>query len=407
MRIITRTVLILSLVSLFTDVASEMLYPVMPVYLSSIGFSVFWIGVLEGVVGFVAGISKGYFGKWSDRVGLRLPFVRAGYFLSAVSKPMMGLFLAPAWIFLSRTFDRLGKGVRVASRDALLSDEATPATKARVFGFNRAFDTLGATIGPLLALVFLYIFPGDYRTLFLLAFIPGLASVALLFLIREKRKPVSTLKKGGFFSFFGYWKIATREYKTLVSALVIFALFNSSDIFLLIRTREIMGETTIFLGGREFGADLVTIAAYVFYNLVYALASYPAGMLADRWGTKKVFCFGLVLFAGVYAGFAAGPPVAMVFVLFFFYGIYAAATEGIVRAWITNIAHKENTATAIGFYTSCESIGVLFASILAGMIWDNFGSLYTFGSTAAVAIFVLLYLLARTRNLSAHGKPAN
>jgi MFS family permease len=400
MRIITKTVLILSLVSLFTDIASEMLYPVLPVYLSGIGFSVFWIGVLEGIVGFTAGISKGYFGKWSDRTGLRLPFVRAGYFLSAISKPMMGLLITPAWIFVSRTLDRLGKGIRVASRDALLSDEATPATKARVFGFNRAMDTLGATIGPILALVYLFFFPGDYKTLFLLAFLPGLASVALLFLAREKRKPASTMKKGGFFSFFGYWKIASREYRVLVSALVLFALFNSADIFLLLKTREIVGDRFISVAGQQFGADTITIAAYVFYNLVYAIGSYPAGMLADRWGNKKVFCLGLLLFAVVYAGFAAGPSITMVFVLFFIYGIYAAATEGVVRAWITNIANRENTATAIGFYTSCESISVLFASILAGLVWDKFGSGYTFMSTAVAAIFVLLYLLVRTGKFS-------
>lgn len=182
MRIITRTVLILSFVSLFADIASEMLYPIIPIYLKEIGFSVFWIGILEGFVNFTAGISKGYFGKLSDEKGLRLPFIKLGYFLSAVSKPLIGLFVAKFWIFFVRTLDRLGKGVRVAAKDALLSQEATKKTKARVFGFNRSLDTAGATIGPAIALVFLIFYPGDYKTLFYLAFIPGIISVLFIFL---------------------------------------------------------------------------------------------------------------------------------------------------------------------------------------------------------------------------------
>ena len=167
MRIITRTVLILSFVSLFADIASEMLYPIIPVYLKEIGFSVLWIGILEGFVNFTAGISKGYFGKLSDEKGLRLPFVKLGYFLSAISKPLIGFFVAKFWIFFVRTLDRLGKGVRVAAKDALLSQEATKETKARVFGFNRSLDTAGATIGPAIALVFLLFYPGQFKTLFL------------------------------------------------------------------------------------------------------------------------------------------------------------------------------------------------------------------------------------------------
>ena len=226
MRIITRTILILSLVSLFADIASEMLYPIIPVYLKEIGFSVFWIGLLEGVVNFTAGISKGYFGKLSDEKGVRLPFIKLGYLLSALSKPLIGFFTAAIWIFAVRTLDRLGKGVRVAAKDAMLSQEATKQTKARVFGFNRSLDTAGATIGPAIALVFLLFYPGEYQTLFILAFIPGIISVLFLFLIKEKKQPISTLEKGHFFSFFKYWKIATPEYRRLVSGLLLFALFD-------------------------------------------------------------------------------------------------------------------------------------------------------------------------------------
>jgi MFS family permease len=374
---------------MFADMASEMLYPIIPVYLKEIGFSIFLIGLLEGFAEFTAGISKGYFGKQSDQRGLRLPFVKLGYFLSALSKPMMAVFIYPLWIFFARTTDRLGKGLRTAARDALLSSQATKETKGRVFSFHRGMDTFGAVIGPLFALSFLYFFPGNYKTLFFLAFIPGLISVLLIFFLKEKREPVSTLKKGNFFSFFRYWKIANPEYRRLVIGLILFAIVNSSDVFLLLKTKEITG------------SDSITITVYIFYNLVYALASYPAGVLADKLGMKKVFIFGLILFAIVYAGFAFTESVPVIFMLFFIYGIYAASTEGIAKAWITNLAHDSNTATAVGFYTSCQSIGSLLASIIAGLIWSLYGSVYTFSATALVAALLLFYFI-KIKTLSIH-----
>lgn len=398
MRIITRTVLILSVVSLLADIASEMLYPVIPVYLKEIGFTVFWIGVLEGVVNFTAGISKGYFGKLSDEKGVRLPFVKLGYLLSAVSKPLIATFTYPLWIFFVRTTDRLGKGVRTAARDALLSQEATPATKARVFGFHRGMDTVGAAIGPILALAFLFFNPGEYKPLFYLAFIPGIISILFIFLLKEKKQPVSTLSKGNFFSFFNYWKIASPEFKKIVPGLLLFALFNSSDIFLLLITKETIGNGTITFIGNTFTADTITIAAYVFYNLVYAAASYPMGVLADRLSYKKIILLGFTLFAIVYGGFAFSPPIIVIFILFAVYGFYAAATEGIIKAWITNLAHKENIATAIGFYTSCESICALLASIIAGALWTNFGSTSTFIITSIISIIVCIYFLLKIRD---------
>jgi MFS family permease len=385
-RIITRTVWILSLVSLFADIASEMLYPVIPVYLKEIGFSILWIGILEGVANFTSGISKGFFGKWSDEKGVRLPFVKLGYLFSAVSKPMMAMFIYPLWIFFARTLDRLGKGVRTSARDALLSGEATRETKARVFGLHRAMDTVGATLGPVVALLLLLIWPGNYKLIFFIAFVPGLISVLLVFLVKEKKQPVSTLKGGNFFSFFRYWNIAPGEYKKLVVGLLAFALINSSDIFLLLRTKEITG------------SDQTTILAYIFYNLIYASASYPFGAIADRIGIRKVFLAGLCLFCFVYAGFAFATSPLAIFTLFFFYGIYAAATEGIIKAWITNIAHNQNTATAVGFYESCQSGCTFLASFIAGFIWNFYGSKFTFLITAIVTILVIIYLLTALKS---------
>lgn len=385
MRFISRTVLILSIISLIADIASEMLYPVIPVYLEQIGFSVVWIGFLEGFANFTAGITKGYFGKLSDEKGVRLPFVKLGYLLSGISKPMIALFAQPVWILLMRSIDRLGKGVRTSARDALLSQEATPETKARVFGFHRGMDTLGATIGPVIALVFLYFYPGQYKTIFFLALIPGVLSFLLIFLLKEKKRLVSTLGKGSFFSFLKYWKIADTKFKKVTIGLLLIALFNSSDFFLLLKTKEITH------------SDTITITAYIFYNFIYASLSFPLGILGDKIGLKKIFLMGLFLFALVYLGFAVVSSTVIVFVLFFLYGAYAAATEGITKAWITNMAHDKNTATAIGFYTSCESVCTLLASSIAGALWAGFGSFYTFGITAIISFFVFIYFLLAIR----------
>lgn len=370
-----------------------MLYPVIPVYLKEIGFSVLLIGILEGVANFTAGLSKGYFGKLSDEKGLRLPFVKLGYFLSAISKPMMAAFIYPLWIFFARTVDRLGKGLRTAARDALLSQNATKETKARVFGFHRGMDTLGAAIGPTLALLFLIFYPHHYTLIFLLAFIPGLISVALIFLLKEKREPASTLGKGNFFSFFKYWNIASPDYKRVVVGLLLLALFNSSDLFLILKTKQVTGN------------DELTIGAYILYNVVFALASYPLGAAADKIGIKKVFFGGLILFALVYFLFGITDSAVVIFSAFFIYGIYAAATEGITKAWITNMAHTSNTATAIGFYTSCESICTLLASIIAGAIWTGLGSRTTFFLTAGVAICVAVYFAFYVKQYRSTGKP--
>jgi MFS family permease len=397
MRIITRTIFILSLISLFADIASEMVYPIIPLYLSEIGFKVFWIGLLEGFAGFTAGISKGYFGKLSDEKGVRLPFVKTGYFLSAISKPLLILLKIKLWVFFARALDRLGKGVRTAARDALLSQQTTKENKARVFGFHRAMDTTGAAIGPIIALVFLLAYPGNYKNLFLIAFIPGVISVLLIFLLKEKKQISSTLKKGSFFSYFRYWSIANAEYKKLIIGLLLFALFNSSDIFLLLKTKQAIGDRSLTILSISFTSETVAIAAYIFYNIVFAAAAYPLGILADKIGMKNIFMLGVFLFVIVYAGFAFSPSLSLIFVLFFIYGLYAGATEGIAKAWITNIAHRENTATAVGFYTSCESICAFFASAITGAVWGIFGSAATFLVTSSVALLVLFYFLLKFR----------
>ena len=381
-KIITATIWVLSLVSLFTDVASEMLYPVMPIYLKSIGFSILLIGVLEGVAEATAGLSKGYFGKMSDNTGKRLPFVRWGYFLSALSKPMMAFFIYPLWIFFARTVDRVGKGVRTGARDAMLSDEATPATKGSVFGFHRSMDTLGAVIGPLAALLFLYYFPEHYKALFFIAFVPGLIAIGFTWFLKEK-KPEHHINsaKTSFFDFIRYWKTSPTAYRKLVAGLLLFTLVNSSDVFLLLKLKD---------AGMS---DVATIGVYIFYNLVYAVFAYPIGMMADRLGLKRVFLTGLAVFVIVYLGMAINSNLYIFFALFFLYGVYAAATEGVSKAWVTNITNKKDTATAIGTFTAFQSICTMIASSMAGLLWFNYGAPVTFIVTAIITIIVMIYIV--------------
>lgn len=385
MKIITRTVWILSLVSLFTDMASEMLYPVMPLFLKQIGYSAVFIGVLEGVAEAVAGLSKSYFGKRSDASGKRLPFVQLGYTLSAISKPMLAVFIFPWWIFFSRTIDRLGKGIRTGARDAMLSDESNPGTKGTVFGFHRSMDTLGAVFGPAIALTWLFFNPEKYQTLFIVAFAPGLIAILSTVFIKEIKKPVALSKdivKANLFAFTSYWKHSPNAYKKLMTGLLLFALFNSSDVFLLLKMKE---------SGLE---DTYIIGIYIFYNLVYALFAYPVGILADKMGLKRIFLAGLFLFVLTYVGFAVNRNMYIFILLFAMYGLYAAATEGISKAWISNMVPKNETATAIGTYTGFQSICSLLASSLCGFLWFNVGSAATFTITAAVTLISLIYLVS-------------
>lgn len=382
LKYITRTVWILSVVSLLTDTASEMLYPIMPLYLNEIGFSILLIGILEGVAEATAGLSKGYFGKLSDTSTRRVPFVQIGYAFSAISKPMMAVFVYPLWIFLARAVDRFGKGIRTGARDAILSDEATPQTKGTIFGFHRSMDTLGAVLGPALALFYLYYYPKDYKTLFLIAFVPGLFAVLASLYLKDKKQPIRKNKTSAhFFSFLDYWRQSPIEYRKLVTGLLAFTLFNSSDVFLLLKAKE---------SGLD---DSLLIGVYIFYNLIYALFAFPLGAVADHIGLKKMFLIGLSLFACVYFGMSVKGNTYIFFGLFFLYGIYAAATEGVSKAWISNITNPKDTATAIGTFSAFQSICTMLASTLAGFIWFKFGAATGFLITSIATVLIIIYFL--------------
>ena len=296
----------------------------------------------------------------------------------------MVILIYPWWIFLARSTDRLGKGLRTGARDALLSDESTSQNKARVFGFHRSMDTFGAVLGPSLALLFLYLYPANYVLLFLLAFIPGILGVFITFFLKEKpTRPVvrQERKTYSFFSFIHYWKEGPPAYRHLAGGLLVFALFNSSDVFLLLMMKE------------RGLSDTAVIATYIFYNLIFALSAYPAGIMADRFGRKRTLVAGFIIFMLVYLGMAFNTADAGFYLLFFLYGIYAACTEGISKAMISNIAERKDTATAIGTFTAFSSICSLVASSLAGLLWLQFGAQALFLFSAAGAFLVICYFI--------------
>ncbi|MBI3259063.1 MAG: MFS transporter [Ignavibacteriae bacterium] len=389
MKVITPTILLLSAVSLLTDISSEMLYPIMPVYLQSIGFSALLIGILEGIAEATAGLSKGYFGKLSDSYQRRLPFVQFGYGLSALSKLMLGLYAATGWVFAARTVDRLGKGIRTSARDALLSSETIPEHKGKVFGFHRSADTVGAALGPIFAIIYLYYYPAQYSTLFIIAFIPGVLGAFVTFLIKEKGAATTPRAKTipGFFSFLRYWKDSPSDFRAVAFGLIFFAIINSSDLFILLMIKY------------RGASDLRVIQAYILYNLVYALAAYPFGIIADKLGLKRMFMFGIGVFVIVYAGMAFTGNYIVICCMLALYGIYAAATEGVSKAWVTNIVPKEQAATAIGFINGVSSIASLVSSALAGLLWSAISPEVPFYVTACGAIVVLFYFMIRFRRV--------
>jgi len=375
----TRIVVLLSFVSFFTDVASEMLYPIIPVYLQSIGYSALFLGVLESIAEAVTGISKAYLGARSDVVGRRLPFVRAGYALSALAKPLLVLFTSWWWVLATRSLERMGKGVRTGARDAMLADQSTPETRGRIFGFHRAMDTAGAVIGPALALFFLASFPAHYRELFLLTLVPGAIAVALLFGIREAKGSVPR-RQGGRASVWS-WKALPVPMRAFTGRMAVFFFFNSADTFLLLNMKRIGG------------TDTEVISAYILYNVVYAIASFPLGSLADRVGLRRVVVGGLLVFGAVYTGFSAVTSVWWCFVLFGLYGIYAAGTEGVAKAYVSTLCAPEERGATLGTYAAVQSVGLVMASILTGVLWTVVGApaaLALSGMMAVVAAILLV-----------------
>ncbi|HVP04641.1 MAG TPA: MFS transporter [Dehalococcoidia bacterium] len=378
---VPRPVFLFGIVSLFTDISSEMIYPLTPLFLTAVvGAPVAAVGIIEGVAESTASLSKTISGWLSDRWLVRKPLIIAGYALSAVAKPLLGASTVWPAALGARFTDRLGKGVRSPPRDALMGDVAEKGKRGRAFGFHRAMDSAGAVIGPALGLGLFELLRHHYRPVFFIAFIPALIGVCMLFLVKEhKPKP----RPGGEPSV-PLRELGTPFYVFLGISLV-FALGNSSDAFLILRSNNI-GLT-----------EAETVSAYVLYNAVYTAASFPAGILSDRVGRRNVIAPGFVIFGLVYLGFAAGGSVWAVWPLFAVYGLYIAATDAVGKAFVVDFAPAAARATALGLYTGATGAMILASSVIAGVLWDEIGpsAPFVFGAATGFAAAALLFVMQR------------
>lgn len=374
---ISKQVVFLGVVSFFTDFASEMLYPVTPIFLSAaLGASMATVGLIEGIAEVTAGLLKGYFGAVSDKVGKRSIFIVIGYGLSGVVKSLPGIFPFVPTVIFSRIVDRMGKGIRTAPRDAMLAGYSFGNTGA-VFGFHRSMDTLGAVVGPLTAILLLFLFPGNYTLIFLFAFVPSI--FAIFFTLKLKDPPSTTpIAKKKYYKEF--WQTAPKDYKIILALITIFSLVNSSDVFLILKSRDIAK------------SDTIAILGYVFYNIIYAMSSYPAGLIADRLGKKNVFIVGLLIFSLVYLGFGFNNDMIIIWPLFAIYGIYTASTEGITKAWVADLIEDKYRGSGIGLLTSLTSLAIMLGSVITGILWDQFGPKIPFLISSGVALIVAVVL---------------
>ena len=376
---IHRNVLALGAVSLLTDFSSEMIYPLLPVFLTTtLGAGPAALGIIEGVAETTASVLKLASGVWSDRIGRKKPLVVAGYGLSAAMRPLVGFTTAWGHLLAVRFSDRIGKGIRTSPRDALIAASAPAAERGRAFGFQRAMDHLGAVIGPLAAFLLISGAGLSLRTVFFLSAIPGAAAVAaLLFYVKDPNVPAPRTAGGR--SGRGTLPPAFRRYLMIVC---LFTLGNASDAFLILRSVE-SGIPVAYVP-LLWGA----------FHVVKSALSTPAGALSDRWDRRKIVVAGWVVYACTYAawGVVSG-PVWMV-VLFLVYGMYAAATEGVERALVADFVPAERRGTAFGWFHLVVGIGALPASALFGVLYSWRGAKAAFGVSAALAIAASLLLLA-------------
>ncbi|MFA5156653.1 MAG: MFS transporter [Candidatus Omnitrophota bacterium] len=374
-------IILLGITSLLTDISSEMVYPLLPVYLVSVlGASPAILGLIEGIAESLASLLKVFSGYFSDRIKLRKPFTIFGYAASGVGKLLLYVSTSWGYVLFSRIIDRFGKGIRTAPRDALIADSSKEGKKGAAFGLHRAMDTLGAVIGVTIAYLLLTNFKGNLKNVFFLSIIPAIAGVLFLFFVkekksapREKQREMPQLK----------WGSLDKRLKLFLVFTFVFTLGNSSNQFLLLRAKEA-------------GNPLPTvILLYLVYNLVFSLVSYPAGKLSDKIGRRKLLVLGYLFYGLVYLGFALNHSPAMFWFLFGIYGIYTGFTEGVEKALVTDIAPQNLRATAIGLHATLVGIGLLPASLFAGLLWKYIGpqATFYFGSFMGIAASIGLWFI--------------
>jgi MFS family permease len=373
---------VLSAVSLLQDAASELLYPVLPLFLTvTLGAPPVAVGVVEGAAEGIAALTKLQAGRLADRLRKK-PLIAIGYGLAAVGKLLVAVATTWPVVLLGRGVDRVGKGVRGAPRDALLMVDAEPAARGRVFGFHRAADTLGAVVGPALGLLLLELFHHRLRPLLVLAVVPAVASVLLVALVREGGpgpRPRTTQQHAPL----------PAQARRLVLVLTAFSLVNFPDALLLLRGHELGLSTTGVVG------------AYLLYNAVYAGLAYPAGVLSDRWPRHRVYGTGLLFFALGYLGLGLAHSSWLVFVLLPLYGGFAACTDGVGKAWVSSLAPHHLQGWAQGLFQGLTGGAVLVAGLWAGLLWghDGRGPLLVSGTVGLVAA---LGMLTAGRRLAQH-----
>ncbi len=374
---ITGNVLILGLVSFLTDVSSEMIYPLLPLFLTTVlGGGPAFLGVIEGVAESTAALFKLISGIVSDRVRDRKGLVLAGYSLSAFARPLIAIAASPAAVLVIRFFDRVGKGIRTSPRDALIADSTAPEVRGKAYGFHRSMDHAGAIVGPLLATFILAYFTKDLRTVFWLAAVPGILAVLLIvFKVREADQRGVT----GNASFLQI--LPTGRLRRYLIILVIFTLGNSSDAFLLLWASQ-LGVATAMLP-----------LLWTYFHLVKMLAAMPFGALSDRLGRRWMIVAGWGVYALAYAGFAFATTQLHVWLLFAFYGLFYGLTEGVEKALLVDIVAPAERGGAFGWYNFAVGIGALPASLMFGYIWQRFSAKAAFGFGAALALLAAMLLV--------------
>lgn len=375
---LTRNVRVLSAVSFLQDAASELLYPLLPIYLTAVlGAPASVVGAIEGAAEGAASLTKLAVGPLGDRFAKR-PLIATGYGMAALGKVIIAVAAAWPGVLAGRVVDRLGKGIRGAPRDALLVEGIDTPLRGRVFGFHRTMDTLGAVVGPLLGLAGYELLNHHIAPLLYIAIVPAVLSVLLVVLVREPRRTVPRAQRQPVLR--GLRELP-RRYWRVTALLVGFGIVNFPDALLLLRLNEI-----------GFGVVEV-ILAYVGYNLVYALGSFPAGVLADRLPRSVVFGFGLVFFAVGYIGLGMTTDPLAAWLLIAAYGMFTACTDGVGKAWISSLVGGDRQATAQGVFQGASGFAVLAAGLWAGLLWGNDGRLPLLISGIAGGCFAVILLV--------------
>jgi MFS family permease len=375
-----RNVIALSAVSLLTDVSSEMIYPLLPIFLfTTLGAGAGTVGAIEGAAESTAALLKLASGWWSDRVARRKPLVVAGYTLASIARPLIALATSPASVLAVRLVDRVGKGIRSSPRDALLADSVAPEARGRAFGFHRAADHLGAVIGPLIAYAMLELMHTTVRSVFWLASVPAATSVLVLVIfVREgaraqpaRTTPVPNAPPAP--------RIDTsqrlpRAFVTFVAAVTLFTLGNSSDAFLLLRARDL-------------GVPVAMIPLlWAAFHVVKSATSTPGGALSDRVGRKPLIVAGWLLYAAVYFGFGRAATAWQAWALFGVYGVFFGLTEGSEKALVADLVPAMRRGTAFGWYNLAVGLAALPASLLFGAVWERHGAPTAFALGAGLAV---------------------